>query len=316
MHDTSRNYSRGYLIAITATTLWSFTGILISYLVKAYALPALVLAVWRNLFVCVGLVAAFTLFTPARFRLPRRHWLFISLYGLILAFFNSMWTFSVQFNGAAVATVLAFSSPALTALLARFVLKELMSPIRWISILLSLAGTTLVSGLLSATAWRVNPAGISFGLLTGFFFACYNMLGKTAANRSIDSWTTLLYSFGISTLFLFLFNIIANTASGQFPLANFLWLGSSFAGWSILFFLGVAPTLGGFGLYSMSLGYLPATVANLIATLEPALTAIWAFFLLHELLTPIQFVGSLLIFAGVILLRLRDTNKKAVPAME
>jgi drug/metabolite transporter (DMT)-like permease len=44
-------YSRGYLIALTATVLWSFTGILISYLSKTYALPSLVLAFWRDLFV-------------------------------------------------------------------------------------------------------------------------------------------------------------------------------------------------------------------------------------------------------------------------
>ena len=53
----------------------------------------------------------------------------------------------------------------------------------------------------------------------------------------------------------------------------------------------------------MSLRYLPPTVANLIATLEPGLTAIWAYFLLGELLTGIQLTGSLILFTGVILLR-------------
>ena len=54
------------------------------------------------------------------------------------------------------------------------------------------------------------------------------------------------------------------------------------------------------------LNYLPATVTNLIATLEPALTAIWAYFLLHEQLTLIQLVGSVLVVASVILLRLGE----------
>jgi drug/metabolite transporter (DMT)-like permease len=65
----------------------------------------------------------------------------------------------------------------------------------------------------------------------------------------------------------------------------------------------VAPTLGGFGFYTLSLRYLAPTVANLIATLEPALTAIWAYLLLSEKLNPVQWVGSLLVFTGVILLR-------------
>ena len=77
-------------------------------------------------------------------------------------------------------------------------------------------------------------------------------------------------------------------------------------GWGILFFLGVAPTLGGFGLYTLSIRYLSPTTANLIATLEPAFTAIWAYFLLNEILTGPQLFGSLLVFAGVILLRFTE----------
>ena len=50
MKSTS-TYSRGYLIALIATVLWSTTGPFISYLSKTYALPSLVLAFWRDLFV-------------------------------------------------------------------------------------------------------------------------------------------------------------------------------------------------------------------------------------------------------------------------
>jgi drug/metabolite transporter (DMT)-like permease len=61
----------------------------------------------------------------------------------------------------------------------------------------------------------------------------------------------------------------------KLPFADMLWLDDSFAGWGILFFLGVVPTLGGFGLYILSIRYLSPTTSNLIATLEPAFTAIW-----------------------------------------
>jgi len=70
--------------------------------------------------------------------------------------------------------------------------------------------------------------------------------------------------------------------------------------------LAVGPTVGGFGLYTVSLGYLPASVANIIATLEPVMTAILAFFLLGEHFTPPQWVGSLLIITGVIVLRVSE----------
>src|SRR5581483_1873469 len=141
MNSTSSTFSRGYFIALTATVLWSFTGILISYLSKTYQLPSLVLAFWRDLFVSFGMVVGLLALSRARFQLGRGHWRFMVLYGLTLAVFNSMWTFSVQYNGAAVATVLAFSSPAMTAILSRLIFKEQFNRIKIISIVLSLIGT-------------------------------------------------------------------------------------------------------------------------------------------------------------------------------
>jgi drug/metabolite transporter (DMT)-like permease len=313
--QTSRSSSPGYLIGLTATLLLSFTGILISYLDREYQLPSLVLAFWRDVFVVFGLCVAFALFSRGRFRLDRTLWSFFLLYGLCLSLFNSMWTFSVQFNGAAIATVLAFSSPAMTAALAHYILHEPMNRTKLLSLALSLPGIVLVSGAVDPTAWKVNAAGIIFGLLTGFMFACYNMLGKTSSNKGIDPWTTMIYGFSSAIVFLFLFNVLANALGGQPVLGNFLWLGSSVGGWALLLLLGVGPTIGGYGLYLVSLGFLPATAANLIGALEPAFTAIWAYLLFHEQLTFIQIVGSLLVFASVILLRFgEERNPEAVLA--
>lgn len=89
-------------------------------------------------------------------------------------------------------------------------------------------------------------------------------------------------------------------------------------GWAVLVMLAVGPTLGGYGLYTVSLSYLPASVANLIATLEPVMTALLAYFLLGERFTVPQLMGSALIIAGVILLRVsggrRASGGKGSPA--
>jgi drug/metabolite transporter (DMT)-like permease len=303
---SQKSFSRGYAIALIATALWSTTGIIISYLSKTYALPSLVLAFWRDLFVAFGMLVGLFVFSRARFHLPRSQWGFMIFYGLTLAVFNSMWTFSVQYNGAAVATVLAFSSPALTAILSRLIFKEEFSRVKIISILLTSVGVTLVSGAINPAMWKLNPAGIIFGLLTGLLFAIYNLQGKHASDQAIDSWTALFYSFSAAAFFLFFFNLGADVFSGKPPLSDLMWLGASVPAWSWLFFLGVAPTLGGFGLYTLSLRYLPPTVSSLIATAEPGLTVIWAYLIFGEVLTGTQFIGSAILFAGVILLRLRE----------
>lgn len=306
MTARSPTASRGYTIALTATVLWSFTGVLISYLSRTYNLPSLVLAFWRDLSLALGLGMFFLLFRPRLTQLPRATWGFMLIFGFVVAIFNTAWTFSVQHNGAAVATVLAFSSPALTAILSHWLLKERITLVKSLSIGLSLAGTLLVSNALDAAAWRVNALGILFGLGTGLAFAMYNLMGKTASNRNINSWTTLFYSFGAATIFLFFFNLSFDAASAKPLLGEMLWLGDAALGWGILIFLGIGPTLGGFGLYTLSLNYLPATVSNLIATLEPVLTAIWAYILFGEQLAGMQLLGGALVFTGVILLRIRE----------
>ncbi len=302
--QTSSTFSRGYIIALTATVLWSFTGLIISYLSRTYSLPSLVLAFWRDLFVSAGMVFGLLVFSRERFHLGRIHWGFMVLYGFTLAVFNSIWTFSVQYNGAAVATVLAFSSPAITAILSRLVYGEQFSRIKVFSILLSLGGIVFVSGAYDPAVWNLNPLGIIFGMISGLVFSIYNLEGKQASNVRIDSWTALLYSFACATVFLVFFNLGSDLfIAGKPPFADMLWLGDALLGWGLLFFLGVAPTLGGFGLYTLSLRYLSPTTSNLIATLEPAFTAIWAYFLLNEVLTGTQLFGGVLVFMGVILLR-------------
>ncbi|GAB1469316.1 DMT family transporter [Chloroflexota bacterium] len=303
--------SRGFIIALIATVIWSTTGPLISYLSKTYALPSLVLAFWRDLFVAFGMFIGLLVFSRRLFTLDRKHWGFMVWYGISLAIFNSMWTFSVQYNGAAVATVLAFSSPAMTAVLSRLIFKETFNSIKIISIALSFIGTILVAGAVDPAAWKLNPLGIIFGLLTGLMFAVYNLQGKAAGDRQINSWTALLYSFAAASVFLFFFNLGSDLFITKQPaFSNLLWLGNSLPGWGLLFFLGVAPTLGGFGLYTLSIRYLSPTVSNLVATLEPIFTAVWSYLFLSEIMTGIQLGGSLLLLFGVILLRASERAKK------
>ena len=79
--------------------------------------------------------------------------------------------------------------------------------------------------------------------------------------------------------------------------------------------LAVGPTIGGYGLYTVSLTMLPAATANLIVTLEPAMTAVLAFLFLGERLAPLQLVGGGLILAGVVLLRASERTANAARAL-
>jgi len=306
--SNSSNLTRGYSIAVVSAVILSTTAIFIRYLTQTYQIPALVLAFWRDLFVALTLLPVLGMIRPGLLRVKRTDLRYLSLYGLVLAIFNSLWTLSVALNGAAISTVLAYCSAGFTALLGWWFLKERLDWAKIVAVILSLSGCILVSDALNLAAWSANLVGILTGILSGLLYAIYSLMGRSASQRELNPWTTLLYTFGFAAAFLLFFNLLpGDLVPGKAVHAtDLLWLGNSLAGWGILFLLAAGPTLAGFGTYNVSLSYLPSSVANLIVSLEPAITAVMAYILFGEFLNGIQVIGSLMILTGVVFLRIYE----------
>lgn len=304
------SFARGYVIAVISAAILSTTAIFIRYLTQTYDMPALVLAFWRDSIVALSLLAALGLMAPDRLRVRRQHLIYLVFYGFVLAVFNSLWTLSVALNGAAISTVLVYSSAGFTALLGRWLLEEPLGWAKLAAVVVCLGGCVLVAEAFDPAVWNVNLAGILTGILSGLGYAIYSLMGRSASQRGLNAWTTVLYTFGFAAAFLLSFNLLPSTL-GPLPgaatsPADLLWLGNAVVGWGILILLAVGPTVAGFGLYNISLGYLPSSVANLILTLEPAFTAGIAYLLLGEQLNDVQMGGSVMILSGVVFLRIYE----------
>lgn len=309
--------ARGYPLALTSAAILATTAIFIRHLTLTYQIPALVLATWRDAFVALTLFLVLGVLRPAWLRVGRQHLRYLVAYGLVLAVFNSLWTQSVVLNGAAVSTVLAYCSAGFTALLGRWLLKERLDAIKLLAVIFSLAGSVLVANALDPLAWSANTVGILIGILSGLCYAFYSLMGRSAAQRGLNTWTTILYTFGFAAVFLLSFNLFPG---GIFPGSatrptDLFWLGQAWQGWFILVLLAAGPTVLGFGLYNLSMTYLPSSVANIILTLEPVFTTILAYFLFGEVLSGLQIFGGTLILSGVILLRLNESLVKQQTAL-
>jgi drug/metabolite transporter (DMT)-like permease len=303
---------RGYIIALVGTTIWSASAVFISYLTTRFGMPPLVLAFWRDFLVTCTLAGALALFARRLLQLGRQHLPFFILYGFLLAVFNSLWTVSVALNGAAVATVLIYISPAFTALIGWHWLDERLTAPKIAAIALSLVGCVFASGANDSSVWQGNAMGIIVGLGTGLAFTFYSLLGKASSGKGIDPWTATLYTFAFGSVFLLLLQRPQTLFWLSRPLTESPdGLRETALGWGTIALLAIGPTLGGYGLYTVSLTHLPASTANLIITLEPAMTAVLAFLLLGERLTPTQLLGSAVILVGVFLLRLSDRPTRA-----
>jgi drug/metabolite transporter (DMT)-like permease len=300
------NLTKGYIIAFVATAIWSTTAIFIRYLNVNYQLPPLVLAFWRDLFAGIALALVSLVFRPRSLAPGKKHTLFFLVYGVILTLFNATWTISVFFNGAAVSTVLAYCSGAFTALLGWRLFGETLNRYKMIAVVLSLMGCVFVSGAYNPMSWNLNFLGIVTGIFSGLMMAGYSLMGREASKQAIHPLASLTYSFLIAAVFLLILNLLPFPK--DYIAGEFMHSGDSWIPWLILLFLALGPTIGGYGLYTTSLQYLPASVANLIATLEPAFTAFLAYFFLNEILTFPQVAGSTLILLGVLLLRRSEMN--------
>jgi len=267
-----------------------------------------VLAFWRDGFVALTLLPVLGWLRPLLLRVKRQHLFYLIVYGLMLTIFNALWTLSVALNGAAISTVLAYCSAGFTALLGRWLLKERLDWAKLLAVAFSLGGCVLVSGALDPAAWHANLVGILTGVFSGLGYAIYSLMGRSASQRGLNPWTSLFYTFGFAALFLLLFNLLSGgllPGTASCP-ADFFWLGNALAGWGMLFLLAAGPTVAGFGLYNVSLSYLPSSVANLIVVLEPVFTAVLAYFLLGERLDGMQLGGSLMILTAIVLLRIYE----------
>jgi drug/metabolite transporter (DMT)-like permease len=306
----SSDRTRGYAIALVSALVFSTTAIFIRHLTEAYRLPAGVLSFWRSALLVATLAAVLAVIRPRLLRARRADLRFLAGLGLVLAVFNLLWTTSVARCGAALATVLVYTSGAFTALLGFLLLRERLG--RWglAAMGLCLAGCALVSGALEGGPGHGDAAGVTLGLASGALYALYTVMGRAGARRAIDPWTMVLYAFGANALAQLLFLLLGPLLHPAAPgLGDLFRIGPSAAGWAVIFGLAAGPTLLGFGLFNVSLRHLPSAEASMVLTLEPALTAAIAYVLLGERMTSTELLGSAVILAGVVLLHAKETAR-------
>lgn len=308
MYNNKSSLHVGIAQVLSGAVLISLVGIFIKILVVDYDLPVLVVGFWRNLFVCTVLLAGLKILKPNLLRAGRENIFILACYGLILALLNGIWGGSVYFNGAGVATVLVYISVPMTVLGQWWLGGEKPSARLIPSIVLCLAGCALVCGIQGVSDFALTPMGMFLGLFSGVFYAGYALLGRECALRGMNPFTVLMYIFGFASLFMLITNIFSN---GMIPgaaasPAQILLPGMSLKVWGLLLTLAIGPTMTGWLLFNMSLSKLTPSIASILLTTEPMMTALVAIPVLNEMMTTVQWTGCFMIIGGVILLGRRS----------
>ncbi len=292
--------ARGLLLVILATVCWSTSGFFVTEVIGASNLTAVSLAFWRDLAVFLVLLGGMALVRPGLLRVNRRDLPWLAAMGAIsIGFFHVVWNSAVLLIGASVTTVFQGNSPLLVAILAYLLWREPLTARKWAAILLGVAGTVLIAGVVApgsdsaAGNIHITPTGFLLGLAVAGAYSMLTLLGKKLVG-SYNSWTVMVYMFGFASLALLPLQIGTPRPA---PLSAAFLL--PFA--ALVFF----TSIGGFGFYTIGLRSLNASTAAIVGLAEIPFAAILAYLLLGERLTAAQMIGAALVAAGVIIISRR-----------
>ena len=178
--------------------------------------------------------------------------------------------------------------PVITTILAWYILKEKISILQIIIVLIGLAGAIIIA---NPNQNEFNYAVI-FPLMAALCFAFFTI--STKFLNSLDSNQTTL-----------LFTALTGT-SLSLPFIYFFWNSPTFFDLFLMFSLGLLATIGHF-LFIEALKVIKASFAAPFVYLTVLLAAFWGFILYQEIPDNNTIIGALLIIlAGLITIRLKN----------
>ena len=233
-------------------------------------------------------------------KLPWAILVFPILGGLFTAFDHGTWNSSLRFTSAANATLLGNTAPLWVALISWLVFRQRLRGLFWLGLAFALGGAVTVLG---SDFIRHPTIGLGdlLAMAAGVFYAGYFLVTE----RGRQKLDTLSY--------VWLVDLVASVALLLISLGLKMPL-TGYPTQSYLAFLGAAlvSQVGGYLSISYALGHLPASVVSPTLIGQPVVTAILAIPLLGEGLRTEQWLGGLVVLAGIYLVhRSREESEPA-----
>ena len=259
----------------------------------------LTVVTYRAIVVALTLAVSLLVFKRSWFGIERRDLPLFLLYGLIgIAGGFYLYFTALDLIGVSLSVVLLYTYPVFVVILSTIFLGEWITGAKTVSLLLTIAGVILVSGLIGSNSATVSVPGIFAALLSAVAVATHSIFGKKLVGR-YSPWTILLYAIGFGSVSL----LIAQSATGGIPDYH-----QPAAFWMLLVALAWVSTLGANLAYISSLRDIEASRASITTSIEPVFAILLAYVFFQERLSPIQLARTALILGGIFLVQWRDTG--------
>jgi len=296
--------SKGYLCVMGAALMWASCGTAGKALFQAGMTPFELVQI-RVTFSTVLLAITFGLFGRLFFRIRLRDITYFILLGSVaMALVQLSYFLAISKIQVAAAILLEYLAPIIVAVYSMCFWNERVTTAKLFALFLAIAGCYLVAGGYDLELLHMNRLGILWGLLAAVSFASYTLLGERGMHR-YRPWTVIFYAFLFASISL---NIIHKPF-------NYLHVNYNAEQWWCLLYIVIIGTILPFGLYFIGVNHIRSTRTMITATLEPISAAFMAFFLLGEVLEPLQIAGGLSVVAAIALLQLQKEHDEMAPEL-
>ena len=234
-------------------------------------------------------------------KLQRKHIFWLILLGLTGIFgYNALFFEGLKTVEASRAALIIANTPITIALLSAVFLKEKLTVLRIIGILISISGALLVISRGKLSAFTNHPLTRGELCILGcvLCWAVYSLIGKIVM-KDLSPLPCVAYACVIGTVALF----FPAVAEGLFrEVANY-----SLYVWLNLIYLGVFATVIAFVIFNQGIREIGPVKTGLFINLVPIFAVILSVVFLHESVTISLITGAVLVITGVYL-----TNRPTV----
>jgi drug/metabolite transporter (DMT)-like permease len=295
-----------YGLMALAAVMWATSGTFTVLAIDA-GVDVMQVTVFTTVITALILVPLIAAFDPKSLMIKAKDFLPFLAFSIITGtFFAIAWYMCVDLTSVATAVILLYAYPSIVTVASVFLLKERLSPQKALALPLTFVGAVLVAGAQEfEEGFSFNLVGIALGIYAAFGASVYYIWGKKFLGK-YSANTVILYMTILSIPGLV---IIANPFE---LLKNAI----SMEGWLYIIALGFFPGTVGFVVSMVALNHIEASKASIVASIEPVAAVIIAVVVLLEAVNGLQIIGVVLVFAGVILLRMAWRKKGVETTLE
>lgn len=291
--------TKGHIAAIFTVMIWSTTYISTKILLVDF--DPVEIMVYR--FIAGFALLLFLAGKPMKIKEKKHELLFVAAGICGVALYFTLQNVALTYTYASNTGVVISTAPFFTAIFTHLLLKneEHLHISFFIGFLVAMTGIILIS--FNGSKMELNPLGDLLTVGAALVWGFYSVIAKQISNLGYDTIKSTRKIFGYGLIFMIPIILLTDI---DFAPQKLLQPENMFH----VIYLGVGASALCFITWNYAIKVLGAVKTGVYIYLEPAITVVTSMLILHEIITPLAVLGTILTMAGLVLSEIKFKKKK------